>query len=171
VAVDLNALLQTLLPLAMVAWAIALFMRKTPATPLPADSRLIEMIDRLQQELNEVKAELREMQDWAARLSAQVISMGGRPVTLTDIENASRSSSAIHRLSNDKAKLIDILKNEFSIDELELIASEIGAPGGTLGVGDVDEHVSKMINYATRKGKLMDVAFAVWRERPDSARK
>jgi hypothetical protein len=171
VSVDIDALIQTLIPLLLVAWAVVLFMRKQPAPTMPADARLIEMIDRLQVELNEVKAELREMQDWASRLSAQVISLGGRPVTLRDIENASKSSSVIHRLaSGNRATLISTLKNDFSIDEIELIATELGARGGALGDGDIDARVAKLMQWAQRENKMMELAFIVWRERPDVGR-
>lgn len=163
---EINALMQTLLAPMLVALAVWLAMKKNP-TPI-ADTRLLQMIDRLQTRVDELEKDLRLVQTWAARLSAQVVSLGGQPITITDIEQA--TTGTIHTLSNDPSKLLQILRNEFDIDELELIAVELGMRKGMLGAGTVDDRALKLLRYAESQRKLPDLAFAIWRERPAAAR-
>jgi hypothetical protein len=163
---SVNALMQTLLAPALVALAVWLAMKKTPI-PI-ADTRLLQMVDRLQIRVDELEKDLRLVQTWAARLSAQVVSLGGQPITITDIEQA--HNGTIHALSNEPQKLLQILRNEFDIDELELIGLELGVRKGMLGDGDVDARAAKLFRHAEAQRRLPDLAFAIWRERPAAAR-
>lgn len=160
----------------LASMSIALFMfamrKKADA---PADVRLLEMIDRLQVEMTGVKAELKttqnelhNVQTYAARLAMQVIRLGGEPVTMADIEDS--GTGKIHVLSRDTKRLMNILREEFSVDELDVIAFEIGIRRGQMGDGDIDSRAVRLMETAKNQGRLIDLAAIVWRERPQSTR-
>lgn len=150
---------------------------------LPADGRLLEMIDRLnaevaglndrlkatEGELRTTQSELRNVQTYAARLAMQVIRLGGEPVTMADIEDT--TTGTIHTMSRDTKRMLMMLREEFSIDELDVIAFEIGIRRGELGEGDIDSKALRLMEKAKAQGKLVDLAAIIWRERPDTARK
>lgn len=175
---------QSLVNFVLAAVTVGLFlyaMRKRDT--LPADSRLLEMIDRLQIELTGVKdelrvtqgelrttqGELRNVQTYAERLAMQVIRLGGEPVTMADIEDT--TTGTIHTMSRDTKRMLMMLREEFSIDELDVIAFEIGIRRGELGEGDIDSKALRLMEKAKAQGKIVDLAAIIWRERPDTARK
>lgn len=166
-----------------IALLVYVMQKKNVQPAMPADSRMLEMIDRLQTELTDVKTELRGTQDelrttqgelrnvqtYAARLAMQVIRLGGEPVTMADIEDT--STGKIHMLSRDTKRLLHILRDEFSIDEIDVVAFEIGVSRGQLGEGDIGARVVRLMEIAKAQNRLVDLAAIVWRERPETARR
>lgn len=154
-----------------------------PTPPQPVDNRLLEMIDRLNTEMGQVKGELRGTQDelratqgelrdvqtYAARLAMQVIRLGGEPIRMTDVENS--SSGSAHTLSWDAKRMLSVLRESFSAEELDVVAFEIGLKSGELGEGSPDTRAVKLIEAAKGRGRLIDLAGIIVRERPDAARR
>jgi hypothetical protein len=168
VGVDLNELFQTLIPLFMVGLAVVLLMRKQPATVTPADDRLLQMIDRLQRRVDDLERQLAMMHAWATRLSAQVVGLGAQPIAIADIEPA--QTGTIHTMSKEPARLLALLKAHFSSDEIESLALELGASEGTLGDGTKEAKARRLVRFAEDRGKTLDLAFLIWRERPNEVK-
>jgi hypothetical protein len=127
---------------------------------------MLKVMDKLQLQVNTLEDKLAMWQAYAMQLAMQIVSMGGKPVSMDDIENA--KAATINRLSGEPEKLVRTLTKLFSLDELELIAYELGAKEGALGVGAVDARALKLMRYAENNGRLRDLAGIVWRQRPDA---
>jgi hypothetical protein len=164
---ELNAFIQSLIPPLLVVAAMFILVMRKQTLPI-ADQRMIQMIDRLQKRVEILEEKLSLVQAWATKLSTQVVELGGKPIGIADIEPSSDGS--IHLIAREPAKLLGLLRDHFSLDELESIAFEIGAKAGTLGDGNIDARALRLVRYAENNDRMLALAFAVWRERPNEAR-
>jgi hypothetical protein len=153
------------LVIASVSAALFIYVMRRKETP-PVDSRLLEMVDRLQARVDTLELRVMQLQAWASSLSSQVVGLGGQPVSFAEIQQT--QNGAVHQMAEDSARLLRILKDSYSVDELETVALELGAKDGTLGTGNVDARAAKLVRYAQNHNKLNELAFCIWRDRPDA---
>ncbi len=147
-------------------------MQKKNAPAAPTDSRLLEMADRMQSRIDSLeresdsqRAKIMSLEMWAVRLSAQVVKLGGEPVPFSEISQA--QSTTVYGIANDRATLLGILREHFSNDELDAVAVEIGMREGALGEGSIDARAARMVQFAQRQNMMLDLAFILWRDRPE----
>lgn len=151
-------LVQTFVPPVLIVVAIVILARGRGGSEMQVIDRMLKRIDDLENKITLTLA-------WAMQLSQQVVGLGGKPTTYADIEQAQHS--IVSAMSQDPIKLLQLLRDRFSIDEIESLAFELGAKEGALGAGNVDARALKLIRYAQTHNKLDRLALIAWRQRPD----
>lgn len=172
-----NVPLPTLINFAVAGISIVLLVyvmqkKNAPAPVSQTDNRLLEMIDKLQTRVDSLEREddekrkrIMALEMWAVRLSAQVVKLGGEPVQFSEIAQA--QNTAINGIAKDRGALLRILRDHYSNDELDAVAVEIGARDGTLGQGSIDARSARLVQFAQQQNKMLDLAFIIWRDRPE----
>lgn len=151
-------LVQTFVPPALIVVAIFLLARGHGGSEMQVIDRMLKRIDDLENKIALYLA-------WNMQVSQQVVDLGGKPISYADIERAQHS--IVSSISQDPARLLELLRTRFSIDEIETLAFELGAKEGALGAGDIDARALKLVRYAQSHAKLDRLALITWRQRPD----
>ena len=151
-------LVQTFVPPVLIVVAIVILARGRGGSEMQVIDRMLKRIDDMENKITLTLA-------WAMQLSQQVVGLGVKPTTYADIEQVQHR--IVSAMSQDPIKLLQLLRDRFSIDEIESLAFELGAKEGALGAGNVDARALKLIRYAQTHNKLDRLALVVWRQRPD----
>lgn len=155
---EVAVLVQTFVPPVLIVVAIIILARGRGGSEMQVIDRMLKRIDDLENKITLTLA-------WAMQLSQQVVGLGGKPINYADIEQAQHG--IVSAMSQDPGKLLQLLRERFSIDEIESLAFEIGAKEGALGAGNVDARALKLVRYAQTHNKLDRLALIAWRQRPD----
>jgi hypothetical protein len=161
-------LLSALVPVGIAFAALLMSMRRaSQPIVLPRDyEQMIRLIDTLTARIAALERDVRLVQTWANKLAAQVVQLGGNPISLEEVEAA--KNGRIQAVTSDPNRLVQLLKATYNVEELDALAFELKAPDGTLGGGDVAIRAYRLVTWAQRRGRLIDLADAIWRERPDA---
>lgn len=151
-------LVQTFVPPVLIVVAIVILARGRGGSEMQVIDRMLKRIDDLENKTTMSLA-------WAMRLSQQVVELGGKPINYADIERT--QNGLISSMSEDPSRLLQLLRDRFTIDEIEMLAFELGAKEGALGAGNVDSRALKLVRFAQTHSKLDRLALIAWRQRPD----
>ena len=169
---ELSTYLAVVLPPALSIFAaiVALSKRKEHA-PDKSSTGLndisIAVMQNMQRRITELERTVQIMYAWVGSLSSQVITAGGKPISLAEIE--AQQNLVMDNSSKNPAKILGVLRERFSIEELEVIGFMMGAREGTLGKGTIDERALNLIRYCEHNHKMIDLVLAIQHDRPSPA--
>lgn len=115
---------------------------------------------------------------WIAMLTAQIVMLGGNPVTERDAASAlglTVPGSVVREQARPGVppnpqdvhdRLRRVLAERFSLGEMASLGMSLGYDPESIGGGTLPERAAAMVDYARRRGQLPQLKAAIERERP-----